>query len=43
MEHGEYSMIIWNPCIQGGAPEEVIGNLEDINEILGETLEKFPK
>ena len=36
-------LIIRNLCTQGGAPKEVMENLEDINEILEETLEAFPK
>ena len=36
-------LIIRNLCIQGGAPEEVMENLEYISGILRETLEKFPK
>ena len=35
-------LIIRNLCKQG-APEEVMENLEDISEILRETLEEFPK
>jgi hypothetical protein len=36
-------LIIRNLCTQGGAPEEVIENIEDINQILEETLQTFPK
>jgi len=36
-------LIIRNLCIQGCAPEEVIENLDDINQILEETLQIFPK
>ena len=35
-------LIIRNLCTQGGAPKEVMENLEDINEIREETLEAFP-
>ncbi len=36
-------LIIRNLCTQGGAPEEVMENLEYINEILGEIFEEFSK
>jgi len=35
-------LIIRNLCTQGGAPKEVMENLEDINAIREETLEAFP-
>lgn len=36
-------LIIRNLCIQGGAPEEVRQNLEEVTNILKETLQKFPR
>jgi hypothetical protein len=36
-------LIIRNLCIQGGAPEEVRQNLEEITNILEETLQTFPR
>ena len=36
-------LIIRNLCTQGGAPEDVMENLEYTNEILGEVLEEFPR
>ena len=36
-------LIIRNLCTQGGAPEEVMENLEDISEILRETREELPR
>jgi len=36
-------LIIRNLCTQGGAPKEIMENLEDINEILERTLEALPK
>ncbi len=35
-------LIIRNLCIQGGVSGEIMRNLEDIVEILQETLAKFP-
>ena len=34
-------LIIRNLCTEGGAPEETLENLEDINGILKETLAEF--
>lgn len=36
-------LIIRNLCTQGGAPEEVMENFEDTDQILREVLEKFPR
>jgi hypothetical protein len=36
-------LIIRNLCIQGKAPDEVIKNIDEVNEILTETLEEYPK
>ena len=36
-------LIIRNLCIQGKAPDEVIQNIDDANEILTETLEEYHK
>jgi hypothetical protein len=35
-------LIIRNICIQGKAPQEVIENIQDIDEIVEEVLEEFP-
>jgi len=34
-------LIIRNLCIQGKAPDEVIKNIDEVNEILTETLEEY--
>ena len=36
-------LIIRNLCIQGKAPDEVIQNIDEVNEILTETLEEYHK
>ena len=36
-------LIIRNLCIQGKAPDEVIKNIDEVNEILTETLEEVHK
>ena len=36
-------LIIRNLCIQGKAPDEVIKNIDEVNEILTETLEEYHK
>jgi len=36
-------LIIRNLCLQGKAPAEVIKNIDEVNEILGETLEEYHK
>jgi predicted RNase H-like HicB family nuclease len=36
-------LIIRNPCIQGKASDEVIQNIDNVNEILTETLEEYHK
>jgi hypothetical protein len=36
-------LIIRNLCIQGKASDEVIKNIDEVNEILTETLEEYPK
>jgi hypothetical protein len=35
-------LIVKNICIQGKAPQEVIENIQDIDEIVEEVLEEFP-
>ena len=36
-------LIIRNLCIQGKAPDEVIKNIDEVNEILTEALEEYHK
>jgi hypothetical protein len=36
-------LIIRNLCIQGKAPDEVIKNIDEVNEILTETIEEYHK
>ena len=36
-------LIIRNLCIQGKAPDEVIKNIDEVNEILTESLEEYHK
>jgi predicted RNase H-like HicB family nuclease len=36
-------LVIRNLCIQGKAPDEVIKNIDEVNEILTETLEEYHK
>jgi len=36
-------LIIRNLCLQGGAPEEVIENLEAVHDILQETIREYGK
>jgi hypothetical protein len=36
-------LIIRNLCSQGGAPEEVMENIEDVQGVLEEVLQKHPK
>jgi hypothetical protein len=35
-------LIIRNLCLQGGAPEEVMDNIEQVHDILHEVLLEFP-
>jgi hypothetical protein len=35
-------LLIRNICVQGGAPQEVIENINKIDEILKEVLNEFP-
>jgi hypothetical protein len=35
-------LIVKNICIQGKAPQEVIENIQNIDEIVEEVLEEFP-
>jgi predicted RNase H-like HicB family nuclease len=34
-------LIIRNLCLQGKAPDEVIQNIDDVNEVLTEALEEL--
>ena len=36
-------LIIRNLCVQGGAPGEILRNLDDVEEVLKEAVEKFPR
>jgi len=36
-------IIIRNLCIQGQAPDEIIGHIDDVHEILNETFKTIPK
>lgn len=36
-------LIIRNLCSQGGAPREVMGTIEDVNDILREVLQEYRK
>ena len=35
-------LIIRNLCLQGGAPREVMDNIEQVHDILHEVLQEFP-
>ena len=34
-------LIVRNLCLQGKAPDEVIQNIDDVNEVLSEAIEEF--
>ncbi len=34
-------LIIWNLCLQGGAPKEVMENIEEVHNILHEVLQEY--
>jgi hypothetical protein len=36
-------LIIRNLCSQGGAPAEVMENIEDVHDVLQEVLQEYPK
>jgi len=36
-------VVIRNLCIKGKVPDEIIENIDEIQEILSEVLERFPK
>ena len=36
-------VIIRNLCLQGGAPREVMENIEEVKDILREVLQEYPK